>query len=192
MLYGIEIPGFKYDKLRDLARFMERMSGIPMQQHEPIVGTKVFAHESGIHTHAMLIDHRMYEAVPAELVGAETSFVFGKHSGVALVEDTLRDNSAELAHAGSRSTNELAHRVTDEIKRLREERAASSKSEETIELYETAMRRLSLDEEDVVDDRARARESAGRYFGVIGKLKYGFRKRLAGQREVPPLVFDPA
>ena len=64
VLYGIEIPGFKYDKLRDLARFMERMSGIPMQQHEPIVGTKVFAHESGIHTHAMLIDHRMYEAVP--------------------------------------------------------------------------------------------------------------------------------
>ncbi len=51
VLYGIEIPGFKYDKLRELARFMERMSGIPMQQHEPIVGSKVFAHESGIHTH---------------------------------------------------------------------------------------------------------------------------------------------
>ena len=69
VLYGIELPGFKYDKLRELARFMERMSGIPMQQHEPIVGSKVFAHESGIHTQAMLIDHRMYEAVPAELVG---------------------------------------------------------------------------------------------------------------------------
>ena len=81
MLYGIELPGFKYEKLRDLARFMERMSGIPMQQHEPIVGSKVFAHESGIHTHAMLIDHRMYEAVPANLVGAQTSWVFGKHSG---------------------------------------------------------------------------------------------------------------
>ena len=38
MLYGIELPGFKYGKLRDLARFMERMSGIPLQQHEPIVG----------------------------------------------------------------------------------------------------------------------------------------------------------
>ena len=40
-----------------------------------IVGSKVFAHESGIHTHAMLIDHRMYEAVPAQLVGGETSWV---------------------------------------------------------------------------------------------------------------------
>ncbi len=62
VLYGIEIPGFKYNKLRDLARFMERMSGVPMQQHEPIVGSKVFAHESGIHTQAMLIDRRKYEA----------------------------------------------------------------------------------------------------------------------------------
>jgi isopropylmalate/homocitrate/citramalate synthase len=151
VLYGIELPGFKYEKLRELARFMERMSGIPLQQHEPIVGSKVFAHESGIHTQAMLIDHRMYEAVPAELVGADTSWVFGKHTGAALVEDTLRRHAQHLARAGIEPTSELAHRVTDEVKRLREERAASSRSEETIELYESAMRRLSLSEEDVVD-----------------------------------------
>ena len=151
VLYGVEIPGFKYHKLRELARFMERMSGIPMQQHEPIIGSKVFAHESGIHTHAMLIDHRMYEAVPARLVGGETSWIFGKHSGVALVEDTLRKHAAKLAASGVEVTPELAHRVTDEIKRLREERAAGSKSEETIEVYERAMRELSISEEEVAD-----------------------------------------
>ena len=149
-LYGVEIPGFKYAKLRELARFMERMSGIPMQQHEPIVGSKVFAHESGIHTHGVLIDRRMYEAVNAELVGGQTTFVFGKHSGVALVEDTLRRHAGPLGAAGVEVTNELAHRVTDEIKRLREERAASSRSSEAIDAYEAAMRRLSLDESDVV------------------------------------------
>jgi 2-isopropylmalate synthase len=151
VLYGVEIPGFKYDKLRPLARFMERMSGIPMQQHEPIVGSKVFAHESGIHTHAILIDKRMYEAVPAGLVGGETSFIFGKHSGVALVGDTLQRHRHELERAGVTVSSELAHRVTEEIKRLREERAASSKSEEAIEVYEHAMRSLSLDENDVVE-----------------------------------------
>ena len=151
VLYGIELPGLRYDRLRELARFMERMSGIPLQQHEPIVGAKVFAHESGIHTQAMLIDRRMYEAVPADLVGGATSWVFGKHTGAALVEDTLRRNDARLRDAGVDATPDLAHRVTDEVKRLREERAASSKSEETIELYESAMRRLSLNEEDVVD-----------------------------------------
>jgi isopropylmalate/homocitrate/citramalate synthase len=151
VLYGIELPGFRYDKLRELARFMERMSGIPMQQHEPIVGSKVFAHESGIHTHAMLIDHRMYEAVPANLVGGQTSWVFGKHSGVALVEDTLRKHAAQLNANGVEVTPELAHRVTEEIKRLREERAAGSKSEETIDVYEQAMRRLSIGEDEVAD-----------------------------------------
>jgi isopropylmalate/homocitrate/citramalate synthase len=130
---------------------MERMSGIPMQQHEPIVGSKVFAHESGIHTHAMLIDHRMYEAVPAKLVGGETSWVFGKHSGVALVEDTLRKHADKLNAHGIELTPELSHRVTEEIKRLREERAASSKSEETIDVYEQAMRQLSIGEEEVAD-----------------------------------------
>ncbi len=151
VLYGIELPGFKYDQLRELARFMERVSGIPLQQHEPIVGAKVFAHESGIHTQAMLIDHRMYEAVPGELVGGATSWVFGKHTGAALVEDTLRRRRDHLARAGVEPSSELAHRVTDEVKRLREERAASSRSEETIELYEAAMRRLSLSEDDVVE-----------------------------------------
>jgi len=149
VLYGVEIPGFRYDKLRDLARFMERMSGIPMQQHEPIVGEKVFAHESGIHTHAMLIDRRMYEAVPAHLVGAEMSWVFGKHSGVALVEDTLRKHADELAGNGVEVTSDLAHRVTEEIKKLREERAASSTSAETIAAYESAMSRLSIGEAEV-------------------------------------------
>ncbi|HEY6449374.1 MAG TPA: hypothetical protein VIX60_01680 [Candidatus Cybelea sp.] len=151
VLYGVELPGFQYGKVRELARFMERMSGIPLQQHEPIVGSKVFAHESGIHTQAMLIDRRMYEAVPAELVGGRTSWVFGKHTGAALVEDTLRRQRERLIRAGIEPTPELAHRVTDEVKRLREERAASSRSEETMELYETAMRRLSLNEDDVVE-----------------------------------------
>jgi isopropylmalate/homocitrate/citramalate synthase len=122
-----------------------------MQQHEPIVGAKVFAHESGIHTHAMLIDHRMYEAVPANLVGGETSWIFGKHSGVALVEDTLRKHAEKLAACGVAVTPELAQRVTEEIKRLREERAASSKSEETIDAYESAMRQLSIGEDEVAD-----------------------------------------
>ncbi len=151
VLYGIEIPGFKYDKLRELARFMERMSGIPIQQHEPIIGEKVFAHESGIHTHALLIDRRMYEAVPASLVGAEMSFVYGKHSGVALVEQALRKHANRLTAAGINVDSELAHRVTDEIKRLREERARSAKSTQTIEVYQAAMKQLSISEPEVID-----------------------------------------
>ncbi|MBV8363353.1 MAG: hypothetical protein JO193_02200, partial [Candidatus Eremiobacteraeota bacterium] len=45
----------------------------------------------------------------------------------------------------------LAHRVTDEIKRLREERARSAKSVQTIEVYQAAMKQLSISEPEVID-----------------------------------------
>ncbi len=151
VLYGIEIPGFRYEKLRELARFMERMTGIPVAQHQPIIGAKVFAHESGIHTHAMLVDRRMYEAVPASLVGGEMSFVYGKHTGVAIVEDALRKHAKVLNQRGVIVDGKLAQRVTDEIKRLREERAEGSRSEEAIDMYDSAMKRLSITESEVVD-----------------------------------------
>jgi len=111
----------------------------------------VFAHESGIHTHAMLIDHRMYEAVPADLVGAQTEYVFGKHSGIALVEQTLAERREALQAAGIEVTPALAAAVTEEIKRLREERAASSSSADAIAVHEAAMRKLSLNADDVAD-----------------------------------------
>ncbi len=150
-LYGIEIPGFKYHKLRELSRFMESMSGVPMQQHEPIVGSRVFAHESGIHTHGIMIDRRIYEAVPSELVGAHTEFLFGKHSGVGLVEQTLRDNEARLAESGVEVTSALAHAVTEQVKRIREERAAGNSARLAVERYQEIIRSLALDAEDVVE-----------------------------------------
>ncbi|HUY10697.1 MAG TPA: hypothetical protein VMV73_00390 [Candidatus Dormibacteraeota bacterium] len=150
-LYGIEIPGFKYERLRDLARFMEKMSGVPMQQHEPIVGTRVFTHESGIHTHGVLIDRRIYEAVPSELVGGKTEFLFGKHSGIALVEQTLREHATFLAESGVEVNTALANKVTEQVKRIREERAAGSAAVQAIARYEEISGSLALDAQDVVE-----------------------------------------
>jgi isopropylmalate/homocitrate/citramalate synthase len=150
VLYGVEIPGFKYEKLQDLARFMERVSGYPVQAHEPIIGANVFSHESGIHTHAMLIDRRMYEAVPADLVGAEMRFIYGKHSGLSVVEAALRKNEAALKARGITVDAGLAARVLDEIKRVREERARSGYAAELVDRYYVNMNRLGLTEDDVL------------------------------------------
>jgi len=149
-LYGIEIPGFKYSQLRELARFMERMSGIPIQAHEPIVGANVFTHETGIHAHAMLIDRRMYEAVPADLVGGEMRFVFGKHSGQNVIDATLRKHEARLTGAGVTVDSALTKRVLEEVKRVREERARTAHVSGMIESYYSNLERLGLTEDDVV------------------------------------------
>jgi len=150
VLYGVEIPGFKYENLRELARFMESVSGFPIEAHEPIIGANVFSHESGIHTHAMLIDPRMYEAVPASLVGGQMQFVYGKHSGLSVIESTLRKHEARLRQAGVTLDSELSKRVLEEVKRVREERARTGHVADIVAQYYENMRRLGLTEEDVL------------------------------------------
>jgi isopropylmalate/homocitrate/citramalate synthase len=150
VLYGVDIPGFKYEQLWDLARFMESVSGYPIQAHEPIIGANVFAHESGIHTHAMLIDRRMYEAVPAELVGGHMHFIYGKHSGLSVVEAALRKHEARLGNAGVNVDSALAKRVLEEVKRVREERAKTGRTQDIIDQYYAGINGLGLTEEDVV------------------------------------------
>ena len=118
-LFGIEIPGFRYEKLRDLARLMERLSGIPVAPTEPGIGLNVFSHESGIHTAGMLIHPAIYQFIPPADLGTEIRYVYGKHSGAMVIENALRQ-------AGIRPETALVTRVMEEVKRLREERARSS------------------------------------------------------------------
>jgi len=118
-LFGIEIPGFRYERLRDLARLMERLSGIPVAPTEPGIGLNVFSHESGIHTAGMLIHPEIYQFIPPSDLGAEIRYVYGKHSGAMVIENALRQ-------AGITHDAVLVGRVMEEVKRLREERAERS------------------------------------------------------------------
>ncbi len=118
-LFDIEIPGFRYERLRDLARLMERLSGIPVSPTEPGIGLNVFSHESGIHTAGMLIHPEIYQFIPPGDLGAEVRYVYGKHSGAMVIEHALRE-------AGIPADPALVGRVMEEVKRAREERAERS------------------------------------------------------------------
>jgi isopropylmalate/homocitrate/citramalate synthase len=129
---------------------MESVSGFPIEAHEPIIGANVFSHESGIHTHAMLIDPRMYEAVPAKLVGGEMQFIYGKHSGLSVIDSTLRKHEARLRKAGVTVDSDLSKQVLEEVKRVREERARTGHVADIVTQYYENMRRLGLTEDDVI------------------------------------------
>jgi isopropylmalate/homocitrate/citramalate synthase len=118
-LFDIVLPGFRYEKLRDLARLMERLSGIPVAPTEPGIGLNVFSHESGIHTAGMLIHPEIYQFIPPGDLGSEVRYVYGKHSGAMVIEHALRE-------AGVRAEPALVARVMEEVKKLREERAEGS------------------------------------------------------------------
>lgn len=153
-LFGIEIPGFKYEKLRDLARLAERLSGIPVSPTEPGIGLNVFSHESGIHTAGMLIHPEIYQFIPPADLGAEVRYVYGKHSGAMVIEHALRQQ-------GVKADPPLVARVMDEVKRLREERAERADFAEFQQDYYEHLEGMGVTAEEVAGiARALAAEHA--------------------------------
>jgi isopropylmalate/homocitrate/citramalate synthase len=143
-LFGIEIPHFKYEKLRDLARHLERISGIPVQPTEPGIGLNVFSHESGIHTAGMLIHPAIYQFIPPADMGAKVEYVYGKHSGAVVIEHALRGE-------GITPEPKLVARVLEEVKRIREERAERADFSEFHRNYYEHLGHLGLTAAEVVD-----------------------------------------
>jgi 2-isopropylmalate synthase len=150
LLYGITIPGFKYEKLWELRELVERVSGIPVKVNEPVIGINTFAHESGIHTHGVLAHPRTYEPIPYELVGGHRRLTFGKHTGSALVRWALEKHKATLEREGVEITDDLIEQVVKRVKQIREKRAEEGITEGIIQTYYKMLRSLELTEEDVI------------------------------------------
>ena len=151
MLYGVELPGFRYDLLTHLRRKVELYSGIPMQPHEPIVGEGVFKHESGIHTAAIAVHPAIYQFIAEETVGGEQRFVFGKHSGAAAVESVLAKHAKTLKDHGVDISPDLVKRILDRVKTLREQMLPEKGYPEAIAEHYRHYYALGLSEERIVE-----------------------------------------
>ncbi|MGH9240045.1 MAG: LeuA family protein [Vicinamibacterales bacterium] len=147
-LYGIELPGFRYDRLNALRKLVEDFSGVPVQCHEPVIGRNAFAHESGIHVHGVSKNRLLYEAVPLERVGGVPRRVFGKHSGLSGVLTLLREHQSRIPVP---VTRELAEAVVAEVKRQRQARISEAGHAESMREYYDRLDRLGLSEDEVID-----------------------------------------
>jgi isopropylmalate/homocitrate/citramalate synthase len=143
-LFGIEIPGFKYEKLRDLAHQMERISGIVVSPTEPAIGLNVFSHESGIHTAGMLIHPSIYQFIPPADLGEKVRYVYGKHSGALVIEHALKASGLPTDKA-------LVEQVMEEVKRLREERAERADFSDFQKRYYEHLEHMGVTQEEVVE-----------------------------------------
>ncbi len=102
--------GIRLDKLAELCRFVAHASGRPVPVGQPITGSAVFRHESGIHCSALLRNSRAFQLFPPEDVGCPAEeFVIGKHSGTASIVHTL------AAH-GIVTSRETARKLRDPIR----------------------------------------------------------------------------
>jgi isopropylmalate/homocitrate/citramalate synthase len=148
-LYGVTIPGFRYDMLWTLRRKVEEMSGLPVAAAEPIIGHNVFTHETGIHTAGITIHPAIYQVVEPRSVGGELRFLFGKHSGAVAIEAVLKTHAAELQRAGIEITPHLVQLLVRLVKEVREQRSSVSPGGGVRDYYDH-LDRLGLTERDLL------------------------------------------
>ncbi len=89
--------GIDTTRLYPTARLVSGITGMPIPRNKAVVGANAFAHESGIHQHAMLRHHSTYQILQPEDVGLRRSvLVLGKHSGRHALRARLRKLGIEL------------------------------------------------------------------------------------------------
>ena len=77
---GVSLP-IATDRFREIAEYVANASSRAIPIWKAIVGTNIFAHESGIHADGVIKNPRTYEAFSPEEVGLQRQLVVGKHSG---------------------------------------------------------------------------------------------------------------
>lgn len=89
-LYGIDL-NFKTEMFVEVAEYVSRASGRELPAWKAIVGSNMFAHESGIHADGALKNPKTYEPFTPEEVGLERQIVIGKHSGTASLKSKFAE-----------------------------------------------------------------------------------------------------
>jgi len=79
-LYGVDL-GIDTSRFREVAEYVAGASQRAIPIWKAIIGTNVFAHESGIHADGILKNPANYEAFSPEEVGLQRQIIIGKHSG---------------------------------------------------------------------------------------------------------------
>lgn len=96
--FGLDM-GIDLAKLRSAAMRIAEIAAMPIAPCKPILGAKVFTHESGIHVHGITSTPATYEPFPPQLIGRQHEIAFGKHSGMHSMRYLARTNEIDATEA---------------------------------------------------------------------------------------------
>jgi len=117
--------------IRNLVHTVASAANMSLATNAPVVGERIFAHESGIHADGMMKDSHAYEPYEAEEVGLQSSFPIGKHSGSA----TIRYH---LARMGISAENSILRDMLPKIREIVTSRKRVLDISELKSLYQEA------------------------------------------------------
>ena len=92
-----KIEKFDFVRLKRLCQIIAEWIDCPIPERKPIVGRKIFAHESGIHVDGILKEPTTYELFSPELLGGSRQFILGKHSGIKAVRYFADNEGYEIS-----------------------------------------------------------------------------------------------
>ncbi|HTT72572.1 MAG TPA: homoaconitate hydratase [Thermoplasmata archaeon] len=122
VLYGVR-TGIRTERLYELSRLVEELSGVPIAANKALVGYHAFSHEAGIHTHGILAHTLTYEPLQPSTVGRRRQMILGKHTGTAAIVEKLKERGLTapdplLFELLRRVKSETEARSKDELKRF--------------------------------------------------------------------------
>lgn len=119
----IEEFDLNYDtrRFREITDYVMNAAGRTIPAWKPVVGTNMFAHESGIHADGVIKNPKTYEVFSPDEVGLERQIVVGKHSGSRTIEmkfaeygiDITRDEATDILPTIRHRTVELKRPLFD-------------------------------------------------------------------------------
>ena len=89
-LYGLD-SNIKYEKLPELAKLVEEISGFRMASNKPLVGRHSFTRESGMGVNLVKEQPLALFGVHPKFVGRQAQYGLGKKSGMASISMKLED-----------------------------------------------------------------------------------------------------
>lgn len=115
-VYGCEVD-MDTTMFREMSKYVSAASGRELPIWKAIVGTNMFAHESGIHADGAIKNPKNYEAFDPSVVGLERQIVIGKHSGKAAIVNKFKEYSIELTNEEANSILEMVRSISVRLKR---------------------------------------------------------------------------
>ena len=115
-VYGFDVD-MDTTKFRDICEYVSRASGRELPIWKAIVGTNMFAHESGIHADGAIKNPKNYEAFDPSVVGLERQIVIGKHSGRAAIVNKFKEYGIELTDEEANGILEMVRSLSVRLKR---------------------------------------------------------------------------
>lgn len=121
---------------REISEYVSKASGRELPIWKAIVGTNMFAHESGIHADGAIKNPKNYEAFDPSVVGLERQIVIGKHSGKAAIVNKFKEYNIELSNEEASVILEMVRSTSVRLKR-------SLFDKEIVGLYKEYKRQLA-------------------------------------------------